>query len=234
MTFLEAVVRIMRLNGHIRGDTDAPTSFNDTVHNSTMQIAQIAIQDELTALAADRTLPYEKTSTSISLVSGTRTYNLPGDFISFYGYPHFYDTTDNRQIFEFPGGLERLQLFDFQYATATGAPNFWYFEPSTVKKVAFYQVPNSTYNGRSLSYDYETSILVTNSSDTMPLHNTEENNSFCVMAGRRFKFLFEDVKDKQDIQGILDNDLSYRSAKGTLIRLISGKNPSNRWAPMYR
>lgn len=234
MTFLEAVVRILRTNGHIRGDTDAPTLFSDTVHNSTMQIAQIAIQDELTNLAADRTLPYEKASTSIGLLTGTRLYSLPGDFISFFGAPHLYDATDNRQIFEFPGGLEALQLTDFKYATTSGTPNWWYFEPAQTKKIGFYQVPNSTYNGRSLSYDYETSILVSNASDTMPLHNAEENNSFCAMAGRRFKYLFEDVKDKQDIQGILDQDLSYRTAKGTLLRLISGKNPPSRWAPVYR
>lgn len=234
MTFIDAVVRILRLNGHIRGDTDAPTSFSDTTHNATMQIAQIAVQDELTNLAADRTLPYEKASTSITLATSTRTYSLPGDFISFFGTPHFYDATDNRILLEFPGGLEQLQLIDYKYQTTTGTPNYWYFEPASTKKVSFYQVPNSTYNGRSLSYDYETSILVTLSSDTMPLHNTEENNAFCAMAGRRFKFLFEDVKDKQDIQGILENDLSYRTAKGTLLRLISGKNPPGSYAPRYR
>lgn len=224
----------MRLNGHIRGDTDAPTSFSDTAHNSTMQIAQIAIQDEITNLAADRTIPYEKSSTSIGLTTGTRLYTLPGDFVGFYGYAHFYDTTHNRQIFEFPGGLEALQLFDYQYATVSGSPNWWYFEPTTVKKVGFYQVPNSTYNGVTLSFDYETSILVSLSSDTMPFHNTEENNTFCLMAGRRFKFLFEDVKDKQDIQNILDNDVSYRTARATLLRLVSGKKPPGRWAPLFR
>lgn len=234
MTFLEAVIRIMRLNGHIRGDTDAPASFADTAHNATMQIAQIAVQDELINLSADKTIPYEKASTSIGLVSGQRTYSLPGDFIGFYGTAHFYDATDNRQIYEYPGGLERLQVCDFKYDTATGTPNWWYFEPAATKKVAFYQVPNSTYNGRSLTYDYETSILVSAAGDTMPLHNNEENYQFCAMAGRRFKYLFEDVKDKQDIQAILDMDLSYRTAKGTLLRLISGKNPPGRYAPAYR
>jgi hypothetical protein len=234
VTFLEAVVRIMRLNGHIRGDTDAPTSFADTAHNSTIQIAQLAIQDELTNLSADRSIPYEKSSTSVTLATGTRTYTLPGDFIGFFGVAHFYDATDNRQIFEFPGGLENIQLIDYQYATNTGTPMNWYWEPSSTKKVGFYQVPNSTYSGRVLTYDYETSILVTAASDTMPFHNAEEGNSFCAMAGRRFKYLFEDVKDTQDIQNILDNDLSYRTSKGTLLRLISGKNPPGRYAPMYR
>lgn len=234
MTFLQAVVRIMRLNNHIRGDTDAPASFSDTTHNATMQTAQIAVQDELTSLVADRLIPYERASTSIGLLNGTRTYTLPADFIGFYGIPHFYDATDNRQIFEFEGGLPALQLTDYKYATTSGTPNYWYFEPGQTKKVGFYQVPNSTYNGRSLSYDYETSVLVTSASDAMPFQNTEEANTFCIMAGRRFKFLFEDVKDKQDIQGILDMDVSYRKAQGTLMRLISGKNPPGRWSPSYR
>lgn len=223
----------MRVNNHIRGDTDAPTSFSDTQHNATLQTAQIAIQDEIIALAADRLLPYEKASTAIGLTTGTRTYSLPGDFIGFYGVPHFYDATDNRQIFELDGGLEALQLVDYKYATTQGTPNWWYFEPGQTKKVSFYQVPNSTYNGRSLTYDYETSILVTLASDAMPFHNSEEGFAFCGMAARRFKYLFEDVKDKQDIQAILDQDVSYRASRGTLMRLISGKNPANRYAPRY-
>jgi hypothetical protein len=234
VTFLEAVVRIMRLNGHIRGDTDAPASFNDTAHNATMQVAQIAIQDELSNLAADKCIPYEKASTSVGLTTGTRLYSLPGDFIGFYGTPHFYDATDNRMIFEYPGGLERLQIMDPKYDTDTGTPLNWYFEPGSTKKVGFYQIPNSTFNGRSLTYHYETDILVSASSDTMPLHNNAENYAFCAMAGRRFKYLFEDVKDKQDIQQILDMDLSYRTARGTLLRLVSGKNPPGRWSSVFR
>lgn len=233
MTFLGAVTRILQLCGHIRGDTDAPTSFTDTAHNSTMSIAQIAVQDELTNLAADRLIPYEKASTSISLTGSTRIYTLPGDFISFYGVAHFYDSTDNRLILEFPGGQEQLQLIDYRYKTTEGTPNYWYWEPASTKKVGFYQVPNSTYDGRSLSYDYESSILVSSSSDTMPFHNTEEANTFCVMAGRRFKFLFEDVENKNDIQAILDNDVSYRTSRATLLRLIRGQNPPNRWSPRY-
>lgn len=233
MNFLGAVTRILQLCGHIRGDTDAPTAFTDTAHNSTMSIAQIAVQDELTNLAADRLIPYEKSSTSITLSDSVRIYSLPGDFVSFYGVAHFYDSTDNRQIFEFPGGQEQLQLIDYKYKTLTGTPNFWYWEPTTTKKVGFYQVPNVTYNSRSLSFDYESSILVTSSTDTMPFHNTEESNTFCIMAGRRFKFLFEDVENKNDIQGILDNDVSYLTARATLLRLIRGQNPPTRWAPRF-
>ena len=232
--FLEAVTRVLRMNAIIRGDTDAPSSFSDTAHNASMQIAIVAIQDELANLVADRLIPFEKTSATITLEAGTRTYTLDSTFINFYGFPHFYDDTDNRVIPMYPGGQEKLQLVDFRYQTVQGAPNWWYWEPTTTKKVGFYQVPNSSYDGRSLTYHFEKSVYVSLSTDTMPFHLAEESNAFCLMAGRRFKFMFEDVDNKADIQAILDNDVSYRTAKSTLIRLIKGVNPPGYWAHSYR
>lgn len=234
MTFLECITRILRTNGFLRGDTDAPTSFSDTNHNASIQTAQIAVQDELTALTAERLVPYEKTSSTITLANGTRTYALAADFIGFYGHPHFYDSTANRLIPEWPGGQESLQVSDFQYLTRTGTPNWWYWEPTTTKKVGFYHVPDSTFDGRSLTYHYEKSVLVTVAADTMPFHNTEEANAFTTMAARRFKFMFEDVRNEADIVRILDNDMSYRNAKATLIRLMKGVNPSGFYTASYR
>lgn len=224
----------MRNNALLRGDTDAPSSFSDTNHNASLQIAQVAIQDELTNLAADRLIPYEKASTSIGLTTGTRVYTMPDDFTSFYGYAHFYDSTANRLIYMYPGGLEQLQVAYPQYSTETGTPNWWYWEPGTTKKVGFHQIPDSSMNGRTLTFDYERSILVTDATDTMPFHNTDENNTFCMVAGRRFKFMYEDVDNKADIQAILDNDASYRTARATLLKLITGVNPSRYWAHSYR
>lgn len=233
MTLLEAVVRILRDNAVLRGDTDAPSSFSDTNHNSSMQLAIVAVQDELASLLADKLIPYEKTSSTITLVSGTRTYALASDFVNFYGLPHFYDSTDERIIPMWPGGQENLQLTHWKYQTDEGTPNWWYWEPTTSKKVGFFQVPNSSYDGRSLTYHYEKEILLDEASDTMPFHNTTEANVFCQMASRRFKFKFEDVDNKADIQNILDNDVSYRTARGTLIRLVRGTNPPGYWAPAY-
>lgn len=234
MTLLEAVTRILRLNAILRGDTDAPTSFSDTNHNASMQLAIVAVQDELTSLTAERLVPYEKTSATITLATGTRTYSLATDFVNFYGYPHFYDTEGNRLLPEWPGGQEKLQLEDFQYLTRTGTPSWWYWEPTTSKKVGFYYAPDSSYNGKTLTYHYERSVMVSVAADTMPFHNNEENYTFCQLAGRRFKFMFEDVDNKADIQGILDNDVSYRTAKGTLVRLMRGTNPSRNYAYGFR
>ena len=233
MTLLEAVTRILRQNAILRGDTDAPTSFADTNHNASMQLAIVAIQDETAALLSERLIPYEKTSSTITLANGTRTYALAADFVNFYGDPLFYDSTDNRMIPHYPGGQENLRIADFKYQTASGAPNWWYWEPTTTKKVGFYQVPDATYGGRSLSYDYEKEIVLDEASDTMPFHNSTEANTFCQMAGRRFKFMYEDTKNQADIQGILDNDVSYKTSRGTLLRLIRGTNAPGYYAAKY-
>src|SRR5690348_6492 len=98
MTLLEAVTRILRSNAILRGDTDAPSSFSDTNHNASMQLAIVAVQDEVASLMSDRLIPYEKTSDTITLSTSTRTYSLASDFVNFYGFPHFYDSTDERII----------------------------------------------------------------------------------------------------------------------------------------
>lgn len=233
-TFLSAVGRVMRLNAIIRGDTDLPTTFSDVQHNATINLAIVAIQDELTYLIADRLIPSErKTTGSITLATQSRAYTLATDFIRFYGVPHFYYATGNRQIYEYAGGLESLQIDIYNYATQYGQPNWWYFEPGATDQVGFFQVPSATENGQVWTYDYEGSVLVTVASDTLPFHAVEQDNMFIVMAARRFKYLFEDVQNKADIQAVLDADKTWRASKSALLALIRGRNPAQRYASQY-
>jgi hypothetical protein len=216
----------------ISGDTDVPVTFSDTQHNASMNVAIIAVQDELTYLIADRLIPSErKTTGAITTSAGQRTYTLASDFIRFYGNPaKLYNSTQNRMIYEYPGGLDVLSNDIFNYASQPGSPNWWYFEPTTTDKIGLFQVPNAIENW---TYDYEGSVLVTNASDTLPFHAVEQDNMFTLMAARRFKFMFEDVGGKADVQAILDLDSSYRSSKAALINLIKGKNPSRYYASHY-
>ncbi len=50
MTFLEAVNRVLRMEGIILGDDDDLTSFSDTQHAATQSMARIAIQSQLADL----------------------------------------------------------------------------------------------------------------------------------------------------------------------------------------
>lgn len=231
MTFLEAVNRVMRLSGIIRGDTDTVSTFNDTAHNATLNLAIVCIQDELGDLISDKMIPYEMGSGTVTLVAGTRTYSLASDFIRFYGNAFFYRSASNFEIYEYPGGRVALQSEIPNYKTASGSPINWYWEPATTKQVGFYQVPNAS---DTLTYDYEKSVMVSASTDTIPLHNTEEANQFCVLASRRFKVLFEDADKLSDIQAVLDNDQTYRRAKRSLFHLIKGENAPNTYSVQYR
>ena len=234
MTFLESITRIFKQMAIIRGDTDVPSSFSDTQHSASLGVAQIAVQDELTNLIAQRLLPKERVTTgAITLVSGTRVYNLASGFTRFYGKRRFYDSTNNKELFEYPGGLEQLQSDVLTYASDSGDPTYWYDEPSnqSTKQVGFFHVPNSS--GSVYAYDYQTSVLVSVAADTLPLHNDEENFAFTLMAGRRFKFMWEDTKAEADIQLILDKDRSYTTARATLYALLRGQDASRAYGVRY-
>lgn len=220
----------MRLSGIIRGDTDPVVTFNDTAHNATLNLAICAIQDELGDLIADKMIPYEMASAMINLVAGTRTYSLASDFIRFYGNA-FFLTTGNFEIYEYKGGRETLQSEIPNYKTSSGSPINWYWEPGTAKQIGFYQVPSSA---QVLTYDYEKSVMVSASTDPIPLHNTEEANQFCILASRRFKVLYEDADKLSDIVAVLDNDQTYKRSKRNLFHMIKGENPPDKYATTYR
>ncbi len=123
MDFLTGVNRLLRTNQIIGGDDDDITTFADTQHAADIEMAQIAIQDEIASLVANRLLDYEKTSSTITLLTSTRTYTLAADFVRFYGNnPSFYDSTTNTMIHEYRGGEDALKHDDYTYKTATGNP----------------------------------------------------------------------------------------------------------------
>jgi len=228
-TFIDGVNRLLRINGVITGDDDNITTFSDTQHAAWISLAQIAVQDELAELVSDRLLSYEKTTSTITLLTSTRTYALASDFIRFYGtHPSFYDATDNIRIYEWKGGEDNLRDIDYQYKTTESNPQWWYWHETTTKQVAFYYVPSSTYNNRSLSYDYEKSVTVTNSTDTIPLITTEEYQAFISCASRRFYF----YKSMQP-EGLLTDDASYNNAKSRLYSLMRPTNPAKFYGHSY-
>jgi hypothetical protein len=234
MTFLESVVRIFRSLAIIRGDTDAPSSFSSTQLNAELQVAQIAIQNELINLVSMRMIPKErKTTGSITLVAGTAEYDLASDFLRLFGKAHFHDNTNHFDIFEYPGGLPALQLSDQYYATNRGNPNWFYFAPqsTTYKKVGFYSVPQAA---ATIQYDYEASVLVSSESNSLPFHTDEESYSFTDMAARRCKYMLEDVKAEADIAMILEKDQSYKTARAMLYKLLRIDNPSSRYGAVYQ
>lgn len=229
LTFLDTVNRILRIQGFIRGDTDVLTSFSDTTHNATSSLAQIAVQSEISTLMTTAALAYERATGTITCVTNTRAYALQSNFIRFYGDPAFiYDTTQNYQIFEYPGGEDALRNQILTYMTDKGSGNWFYFEQATAKTVAFYPVPDASVNGRILTYQYEKSVTPVIAGDLMPFQNNDEAYAFCECAARRFKYIYEGKNDTP-----VDRDPVYVAALSKLNALMTGKNPSRSYGRAY-
>lgn len=228
-TFIDAVNQVLRREGIIRGDNDNLTTFTDTTHNATSQLAQIAVQDEITELVSRGLLNYQHKTSTITLATGTRSYSLAADFIQMFGDPpFFYDSTNNIEIYEYPGGENALRLNYYDYLTTQGGPNYWYMEKATTKQVSFFQLPNSGFNGRVLNYDYMADVNVTNSTDTVPTQNTDEFNTFCGMAAIRFRYMYRNVVDRP-----VTEDPSYKSYRSTFFNLTRNKKPSSRYGSVF-
>lgn len=228
MNFLQAVNRVLRTNAIIKGDDDQVQTFSDTQHAASLNLAIIAIQDELNDLVSDRLISYERAQASLSLSAGTRTYALASNFVRFYATPMFLDVNANRDVFEYPGGEPRLRLEIFDYKTQPGTPNWWYWHDATTKQVAFYQVPETSY---TYDYEYEKDVSVTASTDTLPFHTESEAQAFCSMAARRFKALLEELPDAM---AFVLRDPTWITAKARLTALIRPTNPCASYSVGYR
>lgn len=226
MTLLDAVNRLLRASGILRGDDDALSNFSSTQHNAAMNIAIVALQSELSDLLADRLIPYEKTSSSIATVSGTRVYSLAADFVRFFGQmPFLYNAADNVQIFEYRGGVDALRHAVLDYATQSGSPYYWYYEDTTTKQIGLFPVPDSV---ETLTYDYERDLSMSAATDTLPFHSTREGEAFADMALPRFKRMLT----RAPTEG-LRNDPDRMEARARLSNMIRHTAPNARYGARY-
>ena len=227
MTFLQAVNRIMRTTGIIKGDDDNIVTFADVQHSATLNLAQIAIQSELNSLVADAMIPYERDTKAIVTVSDTRVYDLDPSFVRFYGTPLLYNSVQNRLLYGYDEDRLRQEIYNYKTA-ASGTPIYWYFTGGVTKKIGFYPVPNAI---ETWSYELEKIAGVTSSGDVLPFQTEQEAQVFCNLAAQHLRILFEE-KPERTMSKLADDPL-YRSEKATLFALIAGANPSGFYGKRY-
>jgi len=233
--YLDVVNRVLRIATVIGADDDNLTSFDDTQHIATLQIAKIAVQSTLTELVSDRIIPYEEADGTITVSSGTRAYALPADFIRFKGEKPFLlkldgsNNSENITVNLYPGGEEQLRRQVLDYREQPGESRWFYLIQSSTKQIGLYQVPDSSIDGVSYRFPYEKSVYVTLATDTMPFTTDQESDAFSDMAARRFQFLFT----SQPIEG-LEFDSVYNAGKVNLINLMRRTNPTTAYGYSYQ
>lgn len=223
MTFLESINRVLRTTGIIKGDDDNILTFADVQHNATLNLAQISIQSELSALVASQLIPYERNTNTITTVAGQRTYALDATFVRFFGTPFLYDAANNNILYSYDENVLRQQIPT--YKTQPGTPFYWYFVGGATKQIAFYPVPDDV---KSYDYEFEKNVQVTNAGDILPFQSEQEAQVFCNLAARHFLILFQEQPDKTLLQ-----DSIYMTQKSILFTLMTGANQRRYYGVSY-
>lgn len=243
MIFLDAVNRILRSEGVITGDDDNVSTFDDTQHENMINLAKIAVQDELNDLVSDEAFPYEHDNGYITLSQGTRAYSLESDFIRMRDEHWFLEqvesatstgTATGTRVYPWNGGEENLRRVHSTYRTDQGDPTYCYFIGGTTVQIAFWHVPNSDAVGDVYRYEYEKTVAVSTESDTIPLINTEAANAFVSSASIRFRYLRLNPKDRASVfpEGI-EKDTSHQNAKARVFEFTRRERPKTQYGRWY-
>ena len=224
MTFLEAVNRVMRMEGVILGDDDDLTSFSDTQHAATQSMARIAIQSQLADLVSDGLLPYEEKNATLTTTANTRAYSMASDFQRFVDMfidELGLDGKPERRILVYPGGEKQLRRDFDKYREETGDPIWFYPINGTTKQIGFYPVPDSGSAG-TYRYYYEADVAVEDEADVLPFATRTESETFCRMAARHFKYMKASAPLRESLfpRGI-EGDSVITSARATLMGLLN-------------
>ncbi len=234
-TFVQTISDVLRQNTILSGDDADIVTFTDVQHKATILLAKTAVQSTLNQLVADRLLPFERTDGTIVFINNQRIYSLPADFIRFAdSKPYMLQldalgVSENRYLYEYPGGLGSLGAQIPQYREQQGTPWSWYYSDSTTEQVGFYQFPDTTAAGTQVRFSYEKEVMVNVEADTLPLSRVSMEIAFTDMASRWFRI----INSGKDV-GLIGRDPAYMAAKSTLIELLRFKNPVGRYGYKYQ
>lgn len=237
-TFVQTVSDVLRQNTILSGNDADITAFTDLQHQATLQLAKTSVQTILNQLVSESLIPYERVDGTITFIDGTRVYNLPADFIRFVGNngnkPFMLQldssgNSENRYLYEYPGGINRLESIIPQYREQAGTPWYWYMVGGATEQVGFYQVPDSSVDTLNVRFSYEKEVMVNTEADALPFTRVSQEIAFTDLASRYFSI----INSGQPIARI-EQDPAFGTAKATLISLINHKPPSGRYGYRYK
>lgn len=109
--------------------------------------------------------PGETGSSTITLVTGTREYDLPSDLVQIR-WP-LMEQTNGYWIWEFPGGYEAMRTYQQIPADWEGLPYSAVINPTT-SKLRMERTPTSAENGLVYDILYDKDLVMDAASDTFP------------------------------------------------------------------
>jgi len=230
MNFLKAVQQILINSTYIRGDDEAPDDFDSLQYPAAIRISRNAVKYQITRLIANHLIPYEFRVGEIVTRDGTgnpeaaRTYDLPSDFVRFFGKSPFLQNDFNLQIFEFDD--DDLRLSNNRSNVDIGQPYAWYIERDVEKKIGLVAIPNEI---KRWTFQYEAEVQVSNENDTLPFQSEQEAEQFVDLCTEHFKII-----DAGGRLSDIETDIGIKSARSILVDLMRYTNKPRRYGNAYR
>lgn len=161
---LKRVKIITGVNGALTSLTDSP---RQTFIDQTVQI----INESIHELYSESELPQpnQSASSTITLASGQREYDLPVD-LEQIRYP-LIDQTHGKYIFEYPGGFEKMRVDQLIPGNFKGIPIYACINP-TNDMLRLNTIPQATDAGLVYDLLYDARHSLSLAGDTFPFSDT--------------------------------------------------------------
>ena len=238
MIFVDAVNRVLVIEGVLGGDDDDITSFSSTQHASTIRTAKVAIQHELTYLTSHKFIPYERDQAVLSVLTGQRLWAPESDFVQFDGIPRLQQLDVSlvpigSWVSLYPGGEQQIQSDYHRYQEDLGNP-IWFYETNSMDTHRFGLYPLPSEN-RSYRYYFQKDVSVTNETDILPFFTEPQAQAFTMVAAERFKFLRLNQEERVRQYGStpIDDSPVIEAHRAHLLRRIGIKDPPKGYGRRY-
>lgn len=217
-TLLNAVNEILKRTSIIAGDANALTSLTDSARQVDIDQAVQVINELTDQLYTVSEIPYPnvQSSSTITLATGTRAYQLASDLVRLR-WP-LIDKTNTQFIFEYIGGYNKLLEFDPEQDD-TGLPYFAAIRP-TDGYLHMDRAPTAAENGNIYTYQYDKDTVMSSASDTVPFSDIV----FRAMVPAWVQLW------KRERRGEFDGDL-FKAAFGEAAGLLTQAAPKDSWLP---
>jgi hypothetical protein len=165
-TLLNGVNEVLKRVNVIAGDASALTNLVDSARQHPIDITVQVINEGMDRLYsyAQQSMPKQQAESAITLVNGTRDYELEDDLIELH-FP-LIDRTNTQFIVDFPGGYDKMLELDPEQ-NDTGLPYFAAINPLN-GDLHMDRAPTSVEAGRVYTYQYERDLVVAAADDEFP------------------------------------------------------------------
>lgn len=217
-TLLNAVNETFKRVNVTAGDAGALTTLIDSARQHPIDVAVQVINEGIDELysASDFPIPKEQKESSISLVAGTRAYDLATDLIQLR-WP-LIDKTNSQFIVQYPGNYNDMLLIDPEQDDA-GLPHWGVISPVN-GQIFLDRAPSAADAGRVYTYQYDKNLALSAADDAVPFNDA----AFRAMVPVWVQLY------KREMRNEFDSEL-YRQGIGRAARFVIEVQPRQSYSP---